>query len=113
MRHSRDSNELFEIFGDELRAVVRDDPRSRFRVVLLRSLQDDLDVRFGHRLPDVPIHDVPAETVKDAAQVVERPADVQVGNIDVPVVMGRQRLLEARALPRRFCRSTSTRVPLG
>jgi hypothetical protein len=44
--------------------------------------------------------DVPAETVQDAAQVVERPADIQVGNIDVPVLMCCQPLHEARALLR-------------
>ena len=38
-----------------------------------------------------------ASTPTDAAQVVERPADVQVGNIDVLVLMGRQRLRQARA----------------
>jgi hypothetical protein len=38
-------------------AVVRVDPRPRFRVLLLRALQDDLDVRFGHRLPDIRVHD--------------------------------------------------------
>src|SRR5215467_3004339 len=35
-------------------------------------------------------------------QVIERPADVEVGNIDVPVLMCGQRLYEARALLRRF-----------
>ena len=60
VRHPRDPNELLEVLGDELWAVVRDDARPRFRVPLLRSLQDDLDVRFGHRLPHVPVHDVPA-----------------------------------------------------
>lgn len=57
------------------RATLRD-PGSRFRVLLLRSLQDDLDVRLGYRLPDFPVHDEAAETVQDAAHVVEDPADV-------------------------------------
>jgi 5-keto 4-deoxyuronate isomerase len=34
--------------------------------------------------------------VQDAAQVVERPADVHVGNINVPMLMGGQQLREAR-----------------
>src|SRR5262249_27632710 len=38
VRHARDPNELFEIFGEELWAIVRDDARSRFRVLLLGSL---------------------------------------------------------------------------
>src|SRR6266550_3975888 len=48
VRHPRDPTELLEVLGDELRPVVRDDPGSRFRVLLLRPLQDDLDVRLSH-----------------------------------------------------------------
>ena len=102
MRHSGDPYELLEVLGDELRTIVRDDPGRRVWALLLRPLQDDLDGRLGHRLPDVPVHDVPAETVQDAAQVVERTADVEVGNINVPVLMCCQRLREARALLRRL-----------
>ena len=79
-----------------------DDPGPRLGVKFLGALQYDLDVRLRHRLPQIPIDDVPAEAVKDAAQVVERPADVQVGNIDVPVMMCCQWLREARALLRRL-----------
>ena len=84
--HTRNPNELLEVFDDELRPIVRDYPGPRFRVTLIRPPQDDLDVRLGHRLPDVPVHDVPAETIRDAAQVIKRPADVRVGNIDVRVM---------------------------
>src|SRR2546423_13598345 len=38
VRHARDPNELFEIFGDELRTVVRDGPGPRLRVLLPGSL---------------------------------------------------------------------------
>jgi hypothetical protein len=69
VRHPRDPNELLEVLGDELWPVIRDDPWSSFRVLLLRPLQDDLDVSLGHRLPNVPVHDLPAETVQDAEQV--------------------------------------------
>ena len=67
-----------------------------------RSLQDDFDVRFGHRLPQIPVDDGTAVAVQNAAQVVERPADVDVGNVDVPVLMRLQRLLEAGAFLRRL-----------
>src|SRR6266542_6258528 len=46
--------------GDELRSVVGDDPGPRIRLKFLDALQDDLDVRFGHRLPQVPVDDVSA-----------------------------------------------------
>jgi hypothetical protein len=52
----------------------------------LTALQNDLDVPLGHRLPKIPVHDVAAAAVQNAAQVVERPGDVQVGNINVPVL---------------------------
>src|SRR5262249_41590435 len=74
---------------------------SHVGVLLLRPLQDDLDVRFGHRLPDVPVHDVAVVAVQDAAQVVERSADVGVGNINVLLLMCGQWLYEASALLRR------------
>jgi hypothetical protein len=44
VRHARDPKELFEVLCDELRSVVGDDPWPRFRVLLLGSLHDDIDV---------------------------------------------------------------------
>jgi hypothetical protein len=41
-------------------------------VKFLGALQDDLDVRLGHRLPQIPVHDVATATVQNAAQIVER-----------------------------------------
>ena len=38
VRHARDANELLEVASDELRTIVRDDSRLRFRVLLLGSL---------------------------------------------------------------------------
>ena len=54
MRHPRDANELFEIAGNELRPIVGDDSRLRFRVLLLGSLQDHFDIGFSHRLTQIP-----------------------------------------------------------
>ena len=65
-------------------------------------LQDDLDVRLRHRLPQIPVDDVSAAAIQNAAQVIERPADVDVRHVDVPVLVRRQRLLEACALLRRL-----------
>src|SRR6266851_4015010 len=50
----------------------------------------------------IPVHDVAAAAVQNAAQVVERPADVDVRHVDVPVLMRCQRLLKAGALLRRL-----------
>jgi hypothetical protein len=65
-----------------------------FRVQFLSPLQDDFDVRLRHRLPQIPVDDVTATAIEDAAQVVERPVDVDVRNIDMPVLMPCQWLLK-------------------
>ena len=96
--HARDPNELLEVLGDELWAIVGDDPGPRLRVPFLGALQDDLDDRLGHRFPQIPVHDVAAAAVQNAAQVVERPADVDVRHVDMPALMRCQRLLKAGAL---------------
>jgi hypothetical protein len=49
-----------------------------------------------------PVDDVSAAAVQNAAQVIERPADVDVRHVNVPVLMSGQRLLETRALLRRL-----------
>ena len=98
MRHARQPDELLEVFGDELRPVVGDDPWPGFRELLLGPLQDDFHIRFGHLLPDLPMDDVPAAAIQETAQVVESTAQVDVGDIHMPVLMRLQRLNEAGAL---------------
>jgi hypothetical protein len=46
------------------------------RMKILGSPQDYLDVGLRHRLPQIRVDDVSAAAVQNAAQVVERPADV-------------------------------------
>ena len=46
-----------------------------------------ISTRFPHRLAELPMHDVAAVPVQNAAQVIERAADVDVGNVDMPVLM--------------------------
>jgi hypothetical protein len=41
MRHAADSNELFEVAGDELRAIVGDDPQRGLGKLVPRPLQDE------------------------------------------------------------------------
>ena len=54
---------------------------ARVRVKFLGVLQDDLDVRLGHQLPQIPIYDVATVAIQNAAQAVERPADVDVRHV--------------------------------
>src|SRR5512135_1845452 len=98
MSHPADADELLEVPGDELRAIVRDDPRPLARVLLASPLDDRLHLGFGHRLADLPVDDEPAVAVKDAAQEEEGPADVEIGDVDVPVNVRRRRLIEASPL---------------
>jgi hypothetical protein len=88
MSHSQYPNELFEILGDELRPVVRNNPGSHIRMPLFCPLQYYLHIRFGHLLPDFPMHDKPAVSIQKTAQIVKGPAYVYIGNIYMPVLMG-------------------------
>jgi hypothetical protein len=40
------------------------------------------------------MHEETTESIQNAAQVIEGAAQVDVGNVDMPVLMGLQRLLE-------------------
>ena len=102
MRHARDANELLEVASDELRTIVGDDSRLRFRVRLLGSLQDHFDISFSHGFTQIPMHEETTEPIQNAAQVIEGAAQVDVGNVDVPVLMRLQWLLETGPLARRF-----------
>src|SRR5258708_12904914 len=102
MRHPCDADELLEVSGNELRSVVGDDSRFGFRAFLSCSLQDDFDLRFGHRFPQIPMNDRTAVAIQNAAQAIERTAHVDVGNIDVPMLAGMRRLLEPSTLARRL-----------
>ena len=53
---------------------------------------------FLHRLADLRVADEQAIVLQDAAKEVERPADIDMGHIDVPVLMRPHRLLEALPL---------------
>lgn len=98
MRHARDPDEFLEVARDELRSVVGNDPRLCIRVLLPGALKNDFDIGLRHGFAQIPMNDEPAEAIQHAAQVVERAADVDIGNVDVPMLLRLQRLLEARSL---------------
>jgi hypothetical protein len=64
---SGDTNELLEVPSDELRPAAGDDPRPSSRVLLLSSFQNHLDVRFLHRLPQIPMHQKTTASIQHAA----------------------------------------------
>ncbi len=55
--HATDTNEVFKFLGDELRAIVRDDPRRLPRMFFPGTLQDCLHIYLFHLLADFPVHD--------------------------------------------------------
>ena len=61
MRHTREPNELFEIAGNELRAVVRDNAGLRFRVLFLGAFENYFDIRFRYGLSQIPMREETAE----------------------------------------------------
>src|SRR5262249_40101101 len=72
MGHAAQADELLEVPGDELRAVVGEDPRRDPGEAFPGPLNDLLDVGLGHTLPQLPVDGEAAATVEQAAQVVER-----------------------------------------
>jgi len=98
VRHAAHANELLEVLGHELQAVVGDDPRRHAHELFPGPLEDLFDFLLFHRLPDFPVDDEAAAAVEDATEVIKRAADVEVRHIDVPVFVDTERLLEAGAL---------------
>ena len=88
--HAGDADELLEVFGDELRAVVADDARPGVGVGFAGALNDDFDVGFLHFLADIVVNDEAAAPVEDRAKEVESAGDVEVADVDVPVLVRQQ-----------------------
>src|SRR6516162_5129731 len=61
--HTAYADKFLEVPGDELGAVVRDDPGPLAGKLLARSLEDRLHLGFRHGLADLPVDDVPAVAV--------------------------------------------------
>lgn len=98
MVHVAQTDVGLEVPAYELRAIVRDQSGLGIGVEFPGPLQDNLDISLGHALPDLPVNDVAAETVKDAAHVVERFPYLQVDQVDVPMLVRAVRLVKALAL---------------
>ena len=88
MGHAGEADVLLEVPSDELGAVVGDDARGDAGVELSGTLDEALHVGLLHRLADLPVDDVAAASIEDGAEVVEGARDIEVGDVDMPVVMG-------------------------
>ncbi len=87
MCHTADSDELLEVSSDELRTVVADNPGRNSRIALESSLGNRFNVAFFHLWANLPMHNRSATAVKQVAKEEERPPHVDVGDVDVPVLM--------------------------
>jgi len=96
--HTADADELLEVPGDELRAVVGDDPWRHVGELLACPLDDLFDIGLGHRLTQLPVGQEAAATIQEAAQVVEGAGNVDVRDINMPVFVRQKRLNKAFAL---------------
>ena len=76
MGHSCDTYEFFEVSGDELGAVIRDDSRSCIGVLFSASLDNRFDINLLHFLADFPMDNRAGATVQDAAHEVKSTAYV-------------------------------------
>jgi hypothetical protein len=98
MGHAADSDELFEVAGDELRSIVGDDAGIDAGELLACALDEDLDLLLGHRFVDLPMDDGATVAIEKRGQVVESAADIEVGDVHVPMLMGFEGMLESSSL---------------
>ena len=66
-------------------------------MLLESSLDNRFDVAFFHLRPDFPVHDRPATAIEQAAEEEEGAEDVDIRNVDVPVLVCPQWLHEPGA----------------
>ena len=62
------------------------------------SLDDRFDVAFFHFRADLPVHDRSAATIEQAAKKEECPPNVDIGNVNVPVLVRTRAAAESRFL---------------
>lgn len=89
---------FLEIAGNKLGPVIRDDLRVRPGEFLPGALDNDFNVSLGHGFSDLPVHDIAAVAVQDAQKIVESAGDIEMGHIDVPVVVRQIGLVKTFAL---------------
>src|SRR5580692_6054212 len=102
MRHTAYANKFLEVSSNELWTVVTDNPGRDTRIALACSLDDRLDVTFFHFRADFPVYDRSAVAVEQTAKEEKGAEDVDISNVDVPVLVWTQRLLEPRSFERRL-----------
>ena len=85
--HAVKADQLPEVAGEELFAIVADHPRMCLRVPFMGPLNNDLHIVFFHGFANVPGQYVAAVAVQNGDQVVECTANVHVADVRVPMTV--------------------------
>ena len=96
MRHAALTNKLLEGACHKLGSVIGDNSRRGIGETFLGAQQDDFHVRLRHLLPKFPVDDVAAVAIQNRAEIIKVPGQVDVRNIDMPMLVGFCGLVEAR-----------------
>jgi len=95
MGHAGHANELLEIFGDELRTVVGDDAWCGVWEGLTSPLKNRFHVVFLHFFADFPVNQKAAKAIQNRAQEVKCARQIEMTDVDMPVLMGLPGLVKA------------------
>lgn len=99
MGHAADADELPEVPGEELEAVIDEDTRRGAGELFASVLEDGFNVAFLHFVAESPVNDEAAPAVEDGADEAKRAGAVEVTDIDMSVFVGLQGLDKASVLP--------------
>ena len=90
MCHLRFPNELFEILCLKLRSIVRYYSWPCQRIYFLCPLQNHFNICLSHRFTNLMVNDIVATAIQDAVKIIESTLDIQIGNINMPMLMKSQ-----------------------
>jgi hypothetical protein len=82
-----EANKRFEVFRDKLRGIVTDNSRLCLWIKLFRSLNDRSDIDLLQLRADIPVNDHARVSTQDGGANVEHSANIQVRNIDMPMLV--------------------------
>jgi hypothetical protein len=76
MGHSAESYVFLELPGNELGAIIGNDPGKGAWKALARSLNNNLHIHLRHPLTDLPVNNKATVTIQVAAKIIKSPTDV-------------------------------------
>ena len=95
MCHPWYPNEFFEILSHKLRSIVRYYSRSCLRIFLLCPLQNHFNICLSNRFTNLMMNYITAASIGNTAKIIESTLDIQIGNINMPMLMRSRWLLKS------------------